>query len=520
MVQSITRILISITIFFLTVSSASAATFTTKLVITSADAVPPTIPSGVIATGVAPSQIDISWTASTDNVAVLGYVLSRDGFIIATVTAPVTTYSDTGLAASTTYMYTLRAFDDNLNYSTSSATATGSTLPIIVPTTTPSATTPVGNMQQGGINHLLQLTVATTPGSDRALVATESNVPTLIKLSWGRTYDATEGTIEASLYKKKQSTLITDLLPNTDYWIVVDATDVYGNGVEKRIRFHTLSDVRESVLANPSRFAADPQERGVSLSWINPTDARFREVRLIRKEGDIPTDPYDGVPIYEGSKEGVVDTSVEDGRIYGYALFARGDDGTFSSGAVLVVRAYSQQTIGDAGVVIPRGTIENDFLKALTIVQDGIARSVDGVRVQIASDRGFTLSLPASAVPHVLKTIIVTMRDPQNFNKTFSFLLRINKAGDAYEARIGALGQEGSFETALSVLNAETQSVESAAFVIESEQLAGRQHAGAERTVNIKLLLTYGAFLLALFVIIARLLTKKGKNKSEHTPTK
>jgi len=518
LLKSITRICICTCIFLLAVSSVSADTFTTKQLITSADAIPPTIPSGVIATGIAPTQIDLSWTASTDNVAVLGYVLSRNGFIIATVTAPQTTYSDTGLTASTTYMYTLSAFDGNSNYSTSSATATASTLPIIVPTSTP----PTQTQTQGATtNHLIILTVGTTPGSDRALIASETSVPTLLKISWGRTYDATEGTIDVPLYKKKESTLISDLLPNTDYWVVVEATDVYGATVEKRIRFHTLSDVRETVLANPSRFSADPQELGINLSWKNPSDPRFREVRLIRKEGDIPTDPYDGVPIYEGSKDTVTDTSVEDGRIYGYALFARGDDGIFSSGAVLVVRAYSKQTIGEAGVVIPRGTTETGLLKALTVVQDGIARSVDGVKVRIASDRGFTLSLPASAVPHVLKTIIVTMRDPQNYNKTFSFLLRINAAGDAYEARIGALGQEGTFETALSILNAETQSVESAAFVIESEQLEGRQHsAGVTRTINIKLLFIYVGFLLLILIILARLLRGSRRNKEVNAPKK
>jgi chitodextrinase len=516
LLKSITRICICTGIFLLAASSVSADTFTTKQLITNADSVPPTIPGGVIATGIAPAQIDLSWTASTDNVAVLGYVLSRNGFIIATVTAPQTTYSDTGLTASTTYMYTLSAFDGNGNYSTSSATATASTLPIIVPT----STSPI-QTQGGTTNHLIILTVGTTPGSDRALIETETSVPTLLKISWGRTYDATEGTIDVPLYKKKESTLISDLLPNTDYWVVVEATDVYGATAEKRIRFHTLSDVRETVLANPGRFSANPAELGINLSWKNPTDPRFREVRLIRKEGDIPTDPYDGVPIYEGSNEGVMDTSVEDGRIYGYALFARGDDGTFSSGAVLVVRAYSKQTIGDAGVVIPRGTTENNFLKALTIVQDGIARSVDGVKVRIASDRGFTLSLPASAVPHVLKTIIITMRDPQDYNKTFSFLLRINAAGDAYEARIGALGQEGTFETALSVLNAETQSIESAAFVIESEQLEGRQHsAGVARTMNIKLLFVYLGFLTMLFTILARLLRGSRSNKEVIAPTK
>ena len=61
----------------------------------------PTPPGGVTATAVGSSQIDLGWTASTDNGGgvVAGYNIYRDGggTPIATVTG--TSYSDTGLTA-------------------------------------------------------------------------------------------------------------------------------------------------------------------------------------------------------------------------------------------------------------------------------------------------------------------------------------------------------------------------------------------------------------------------------------
>lgn len=499
-----------------TTSFASANTFTTKQLISADDIIPPSIPTSVVATAVAQTQIDITWASSTDNVGVAGYVLSRDGFILATVTAPQTTYNDAGLTPSTTYAYTLRAFDVYLNYSTSSATTTATTFSVVA---TPQATTTEGSITSTLLKPTDKtLTVKVTAGTDRALVDIESRVGVRIRLLWGENYDVSEGIIDTLLYKHRHSTRIVGLSPNTDYWLLVIATDAYGNSVEKRVQFHTQNDIRETVPTNPSNFEGLAKEDGIYLTWRNPTDTDFKEVRIIRKEGDIATDPYDGVPIYEGAREAFIDTGVIDGGIYGYTLFARTADGSFSSGAVLVIRAFSKQTIGDATVtVIPHGEGETGqhLLDSLTIVQDGIVHMAGDKHFTVAGDRAFTLSLEASAVPRVLKTIMVTMRDSVHTEKTFSFLLRINKEGSAYEARIGALGKVGVFLSVLSVLNAETQSIESVTFTIESEQIERRRtgdYAPSGGMTKTQLVMYFG-LLLIVFLIIARFLQRKRNNK-------
>jgi hypothetical protein len=81
----------------------------------------------VSATATSSTSIQISWTASTDNVAVTGYHVYRDGAAtpIATVSSPG--YTDTGLAPSSTHSYTVDAFDAVPNVSAISAPASATT---------------------------------------------------------------------------------------------------------------------------------------------------------------------------------------------------------------------------------------------------------------------------------------------------------------------------------------------------------------------------------------------------------
>ena len=74
---------------------------------------PPSIPTGLTATAVSTTQINLSWNASTDNVAVTGYQIFRNGTQVGTSTT--TTFSDTGLSPSTSYSYTVRAVDAAAN---------------------------------------------------------------------------------------------------------------------------------------------------------------------------------------------------------------------------------------------------------------------------------------------------------------------------------------------------------------------------------------------------------------------
>jgi len=83
------------------------------------------VPANVQATAASSSQINLSWSASTDNLGVTGYDVHRDGAFLKTVSG--TSTSDTGLAAATTYSYQVRARDAAGNVSASSNTASATT---------------------------------------------------------------------------------------------------------------------------------------------------------------------------------------------------------------------------------------------------------------------------------------------------------------------------------------------------------------------------------------------------------
>ncbi|WP_199731753.1 DUF4832 domain-containing protein [Cohnella endophytica] len=91
----------------------------------SGDTQAPTAPSNLSVTGKTSSSISLSWTASTDNVGVTGYDIYRGGSYVGTATT--TTYTDTGLAASTAYSYFVKAKDAANNISAASNTVSDTT---------------------------------------------------------------------------------------------------------------------------------------------------------------------------------------------------------------------------------------------------------------------------------------------------------------------------------------------------------------------------------------------------------
>ncbi len=91
------------------------------------------IPVNIVVVAVATNKIEITWDASTDD-NVIGYKIYRDNIEIATTSN--LNYSDTGLASSRTYSYSLSAIDAEGNESLLS--------------TVVSATTPSGGISTGG----------------------------------------------------------------------------------------------------------------------------------------------------------------------------------------------------------------------------------------------------------------------------------------------------------------------------------------------------------------------------------
>jgi hypothetical protein len=96
------------------------------------DTTAPSAPSNLTASAISSSQINLSWTASTDNVGVTGYRVERCAGSTCTAFTQVgtptgTSFSNTGLTAATTYRFRVRAADAAENFSGYSAIVAATT---------------------------------------------------------------------------------------------------------------------------------------------------------------------------------------------------------------------------------------------------------------------------------------------------------------------------------------------------------------------------------------------------------
>src|ERR1700675_1300709 len=180
-----------------------------------ADTTAPTVPTGFVASALSSSQIQLSWNASTDpdnTSSQLIYHVRRNGVVIAATTAGATTWTDSGLAPSTIYSYTVRASDPYGNYSALTA-------PVSTQTGTHDTTAP------------------TVPTGFVASALSSSQ----IQLSWNASTDPDNTSSHLIYHVRRNGVVIaattagattwTDsgLAPSTIYSYMVRASDPYGN---------------------------------------------------------------------------------------------------------------------------------------------------------------------------------------------------------------------------------------------------------------------------------------------------
>jgi hypothetical protein len=125
------------------------------------DRTAPSRPTGLTVASVAPTQVGLAWAKSTDNVGVAGYYVYRGTL---RRTATTNSYVDTGLSPSTSYTYSVAAFDRAGNVSSRSTSVTARTpaaglpaLPALPPP--PAAPTTTGGVTLGACGSI------TTPGT-------------------------------------------------------------------------------------------------------------------------------------------------------------------------------------------------------------------------------------------------------------------------------------------------------------------------------------------------------------------
>lgn len=164
---------------------------TANFSITAPDTEVPTAPT-ISANNTTSTKTTLSWTGATDNVAVASYDIYKDGTLVAnSTTSP---YTVTGLSASTSYVFTVKAKDASNNISVSSNAVTVTTL---APDTEAPTAPSLSASGTTNVSTTLTFTGATDNigvtayeiYKDGALIATVNNSPyTVTGLSASTTY--------------------------------------------------------------------------------------------------------------------------------------------------------------------------------------------------------------------------------------------------------------------------------------------------------------------------------------------
>ena len=131
-----------------------------------ADRTAPSPPADLaVASAPTAGSMALSWTASTDNVGVIGYYLYRDGVFIGYVTAPG--FLDNTVNTSTTYLYEVKARDRVANLSV------GSTTSVTTPAPSSATYTISGKVSLNGAGFAGVFVIVT--GSGSSIVVTDAN---------------------------------------------------------------------------------------------------------------------------------------------------------------------------------------------------------------------------------------------------------------------------------------------------------------------------------------------------------
>jgi hypothetical protein len=98
----------------------------------SGDSQAPTVPTNLASPSKTNTTVNLTWTASTDNVGVTGYKIYRNGTQIGT--SATNSYTDTGLTKNTQYSYTVSAYDAAGNNSAQCSAIQVTTTNVTAPT--------------------------------------------------------------------------------------------------------------------------------------------------------------------------------------------------------------------------------------------------------------------------------------------------------------------------------------------------------------------------------------------------
>jgi chitodextrinase len=218
------------------------------VVSTPPDTAAPTVPAGLNATVISVSSFTLNWTATTDNVRVTAYEISRDGTVVGTSTKPTRNIS--GLVPATSYTFTVRARDAAGNWSAPSGPLAVATLADTTPPAVPTAL--VASLVTGS-----SFTLRWTAPKDNVRTALYEVFRDGVSL----------GTTTAT------SRVLTGLFPETEYAMSVRAADAAGNWSAQSLPLPVTTTADFTAPSAPGTPVASAiTVTGFTLSWTASTD--------------------------------------------------------------------------------------------------------------------------------------------------------------------------------------------------------------------------------------------------------
>jgi chitodextrinase len=219
---------------------------------TTPDTTAPPAPSALTAASISTTQINLSWTASTDNVAVTGYRIERCqgascSNFTQVATSTTTTFNDTALTASTSYSYRVRAADaaNNLSAYSNTASATTQSVPDTQPPTAPANLTATAASGT-------QINLSWTPSTDNVAVT-------------GYEVESCQGAACSNFVQIATPTTTTfsntGLTVSTSYSYRVRATDAANN-----LSAYSATASATTLASAPISVSISPKRGGLALS--------------------------------------------------------------------------------------------------------------------------------------------------------------------------------------------------------------------------------------------------------------
>lgn len=418
------------------------------------DTVSPGAPSSLSLTPLTSDQIELTWGEATDDYAVFGFYIYRDGLRIADVDAFPRDFVDTGLSPNTLYSYNVSAYDGGGNESERTATTTTTTLeaPLSSPTSS-----------SGRRNQLVLNKFAIFPNDTSALVTFDTSVSAVATLSWSKEGGSRLGSITQGDSTTHQFS-INSLLPHTKYKLTLSIVNKNNHTtVYEDIYFTTLVTSLVKQPHNVSSFSARPENNSIVLKWEFPQDPRVTGVRIVRSQNFYPSHPSDGLIVTDQKKLNqsiFTDQQVETGTTYYYAVFAYDAAGNFASGVVDAARILLPgEPVATSTPLdnIPQATHVDPMIAALLFkdflfIQDGNSLPVKNDEVVIDGSKTLNIALKSYRLPPVLKTVAVTLVTAEGAPTSFTFILKANTNKSRYESTIGAL-ESGRYRIKITIVD-------------------------------------------------------------------